>query len=176
MSVTAVNETMTEATSCVSPEVFREGMTSLAGAVNIVTTNGPGGRGGFTATAVCSVSDNPATLLVCLNRGASVHQVFKQNTKVVINTLAPEHESLSNIFGGKSPMEERFAVGNWLMAEGEAPVLADAAVSFACTITEMKSVATHDVIFCQVNNITQRKDAGALLYLHRGYRTIAMTE
>ena len=64
----------------ITPEAYREGMSNLAGAVNIVTTNGPAGKAGFTATAVCSVSDNPATLLVCLNRSASVYDVFNQNT------------------------------------------------------------------------------------------------
>ncbi len=36
-------------------------MARLAAAVNIVTTDGPAGRAGFTATAVCSVTDEPPT-------------------------------------------------------------------------------------------------------------------
>ena len=49
---------------------FRDGMALLAGAVNVITTDGPHGRAGFTATAVCSVTDQPPTLLVCMNRGS----------------------------------------------------------------------------------------------------------
>jgi flavin reductase len=55
----------------VSLDEFREGMAVLAGAVNIVTTDGPGGRAGLTASAVCSVTAEPPTLLVCVNRGSS---------------------------------------------------------------------------------------------------------
>ncbi|WP_252405960.1 flavin reductase, partial [Escherichia coli] len=44
---------------------FRAGMARLGAAVNIITTDGPGGRAGFTASAVCSVTDTPPTLLVC---------------------------------------------------------------------------------------------------------------
>jgi len=52
----------------VSREQFRDAMARLGAAVNIVTTDGTAGRAGFTASAVCSVTDDPPTLLVCLNR------------------------------------------------------------------------------------------------------------
>lgn len=170
MSTLAINKDSTKQNVSVSPEAFRDGMAGLAGAVNIVTTVSPDGKAGFTATAVCSVSDNPATLLVCLNRGASVHQVFKHADFLAINTLRDGQDGLSNLFGGKAPMDERFSQGEWQTLETGAPVLANAAVTFDCVITEMKSVATHDVIFCQVVAIKQQPDAGALLYHQRSYR------
>ena len=43
---------------------FRDGMARLAGAVNVITTDGAAGPAGFTASAVCSVTDQPPTLLV----------------------------------------------------------------------------------------------------------------
>lgn len=166
-------ETTKELTACVSPEAFRQGMTSLAGAVNIVTTDGAAGKAGFTATAVCSVSNDPATLLVCLNRGASVYQVFKDADTLAINTLTQGQDFLSNVFGGKAPMAERFAAGEWETLETGAPVLSSAAVTFDCQVVSKSSVATHDVFFCQVVAIKQQSDAGALLYFKRGYRHLA---
>ena len=65
-------EAVAEAKS-VEPKVFREAMSRLGAAVHVITTDGPSGKTGFTATAVCSVSDAPPTLLVCLNRGAHQH-------------------------------------------------------------------------------------------------------
>lgn len=56
----------------VDQQTFRDAMSCMGAAVNIITTDGPAGRAGFTASAVCSVTDTPPTLLVCLNRGASV--------------------------------------------------------------------------------------------------------
>ena len=52
----------------VEKQAYREAMARLGAAVNVVTTDGPGGRGGFTASAVTSVTDDPPTLLVCANR------------------------------------------------------------------------------------------------------------
>ncbi|WP_334060295.1 flavin reductase [Alteromonas sp. S005] len=171
MTITAIKNAVTEVLPPVTPEQYREGMSSLAAAVNVVTTTGPEGRAGFTATAVCSVSDSPATLLVCLNRSASVHQVFKNSTHLVINTLTSKHQSISNTFGGKAPMSERFELGEWGESATGCPQLLDAAVSFDCVITDVKSVATHDVLFCQVVGIKQDQEADALLYYQRGYHS-----
>lgn len=95
----------------VDQQTFRDAMSCMGAAVNIITTDGPAGRAGFTASAVCSVTDTPPTLLVCLNRGASVWPVFNENRTLCVNTLSAGQEPLSNLFGGKTPMEHRFAAG-----------------------------------------------------------------
>lgn len=43
----------------VDKQDFRDAMARLGSAVNIITTDGPAGRAGFTASAVCSVTDAP---------------------------------------------------------------------------------------------------------------------
>ena len=58
--------------SMLDQHTFRQGMANLGAAVNVITTDGGAGQAGFTASAVCSVTDTPPTLLVCLNRSASV--------------------------------------------------------------------------------------------------------
>lgn len=164
-----------DAVACISPDEFKQGMSFLPGTVNIVTTDSVNGKAGFTATAVCSVSDNPPTLLVCLNRGASVHKAFSQSDSLAINTLDVGQDNLSNLFGGKAAMGERFATAKWETLVTGSPVLSDAAVSFDCKITEVKSVATHDVIFCQVVGIKQKPQAGALVYYQRGYHNLGQS-
>src|SRR2546423_13238591 len=71
----------------VEPVQFREAMSQLGAAVHVVTTAGPAGTAGFTATAVCSVSDRPATLLVCLNRRSQVTPILETNRVLCVNTL-----------------------------------------------------------------------------------------
>ncbi len=87
---------------------FRDAMAHVGAAVNIITTDGPAGRAGFTASAVCSVTDTPPTLLVCLNRSASVWPVFSEHHTLCVNTLAAGQEALSTLFGGKTAMDEAF--------------------------------------------------------------------
>ncbi|MAQ02355.1 MAG: FMN reductase [Alteromonadaceae bacterium] len=173
MTLSALTERQTTSAGTVTAQDYRQGMASVAAAVNIVTTSLNGTPAGFTATAVCSVSDDPATLLVCLNRQSSVHKAFSQSRYLAVNTLAAGQDDLSNLFGGRAPMAERFAQGNWSSLSTGSPALSDAAVTFDCEIIDIKSVATHDVFYCQVVAIAQRQDTGALLYYQRGYCQLA---
>ena len=45
----------------IDPLTFRQGMSNLGAAVNVITTDGAAGQAGFTASAVCSVTDTPPT-------------------------------------------------------------------------------------------------------------------
>lgn len=159
-------------TATVSRDDFRQAMAGLAAAVNIITSDGPGGRAGFTATAVCSVTDEPPTLLVCLNRAASVHPVFSRNATVCVNTLAHGQETLSNLFGGKTPMAERFAAAQWQTAVTGAPLLEGAAVSFDCRVSQTVSVGTHDILFCEVVALRRPGDSAGLVYFNRAYHGV----
>src|ERR1700722_17443015 len=133
----------------VEPTLFREAMARLGAAVHIVTSAGPAGKTGFTATAVCSVSDTPATLLVCLNRRSKSAPLLSQNGVFCVNTLGAAEEKLADVFAGRSgtPLEERFSVGEWTTLKTGSPVLASAVIAFDCKTIETKVVASHNVIF-----------------------------
>jgi len=152
---------------------YRNAMARLGAAVNIITTDGPAGRAGFTASAVCSVTDEPPTLLVCLNRSASVYPAFKANGVLCVNVLAAGHQALSALFGGKTPMDERFAAGRWSRKTTGSPMLDDAAVSFDCRVVHATSAGTHDVLFCEAVAIAIGGAAEGLIYFDRRYHEIA---
>src|SRR5271168_2527191 len=118
----------------VEPVVFREAMSRLGAAVHIVTTAGGAGKSGFTATAVCSVSDQPAMLLVCLNRSSNSAPLLAQNGVFCVNTLGAAEEKLADTFAGRSGvhLEERFSIGEWLTLKTGSPVLASAVIAFDC--------------------------------------------
>jgi flavin reductase len=148
---------------------YRNAMSRLGAAVNIIATDGPAGRAGFTASAVCSVTDEPPTLLVCLNRTASVYPAFEANGVLCVNVLAPDHQELSGVFGGKTPMEQRFAAARWHDSATGSPVLVGAAVSFDCRVARSTSVGTHDVLFCEVLAVYVGEAAHGLIYFDRRY-------
>ena len=151
---------------------FRDAMACLGAAVNIITTDGPAGEAGFTASAVCSVTDSPPTLLVCLNRGASVWPVFNDNRTLCVNTLSAGQESLSNLFGGKTPMADRFAAAEWQTGATGCPRLADALASFDCRISQVVSVGTHDILLCEIVAITRHPVPQGLVWFDRGYHAL----
>lgn len=66
---------------------FRDAMASLAAAVNIVTTAGHAGRCGITATAVCSVTDTPPSVMVCINANSAMNPVFQATASCALMYL-----------------------------------------------------------------------------------------
>ena len=156
----------------VTRAAFRDAMARLGAAVHVITSDGPGGRAGFTASAVCSVTDTPPSLLVCLNRSASVHEAFEANGVLCVNTLAHGHEPLSNTFGGQTTMDERFALGAWSTLATGAPVLDGAVVSFDCRVTQTVNVGTHDVLMCEVVAIGVGSGEAGLFYFDRRYHRL----
>ncbi len=158
----------------VEAALFREAMARLGAAVHVVTTAGPGGKTGFTATAIISVSDQPATLLVCLNRQSQVMPVLQQNNVLCVNTLGAGEAEIADIFAGRTGifMEERFKHGQWTTLKTGSPVLASAVIAFDCRIFEVKAIASHDVYFCAVEAIRQGPAGPVLVYHERAYKRV----
>lgn len=159
---------------------FRDAMSLLTTAVNVVTTKGSSGQHGFTASAVCSVTDTPPTLLVCMNRMARSHAHFVENKILSVNVLGVQHEYISNTFASKLGSKERFKQGSWTELTTGAPVLQDALVSFDCEIEQIQEVGTHSIFICRVVAIKhdyqqsdqQEVTGEGLVYFNRSYHQV----
>lgn len=151
---------------------FREAMSLLTGAVNVITTAGDSGRYGFTASAVCSVSDAPPTLLVCMNRDSSSHHHFIHNKILSVNVLSAQHQQISQVFSSNLKPEERFDHGTWRELKTGSPILEDALVSFDCVIEQIQVVGTHAILICRIVAIQQSEQAQGLVYFKRDYHHV----
>lgn len=157
----------------VTRDNYREGMARLAAAVNAITTDGPAGPGGFTASAVCSVTDDPPTLIVCVNLASRQNEIIRANRVLCVNTLAVDQSDIAALFSTKElPIAERFETGRWTTLVTGSPVLEGAIASFDCRVVERLERGTHSVIFCEVHGVRVRTDEEPLLYLDRQYRRI----
>lgn len=153
---------------------YREAMARFGAAVSVITTAGVAGQAGFTASAVCSVTDEPPTLLVCMNRSSSLNRIFKTNGVLCVNALCAAQESLSPVFAGftQASMDERFAAASWGQLVTGAPVLDGAVVSFDCQLAQVTEVGTHSVFFGIVQAIRVGDVREGLIYFGRSYHRI----
>lgn len=154
-----------------SSQSFRDGMALLPGAVTIVTTDGTAGQYGFTASAVCSVSDAPPTLLVCVNKNTSAHDPILKNGVLAVNVLTHAQHPLSNIFSSRSkPQETRFAQAGWSAHATGAPLLENALVGFDCRIANVVDAGSHSVVFAHILHV-ESSDAQhpGLIWFRRNY-------
>ena len=158
----------------VTQQTYRDAVARLGAAVNVITTVGPGGRCGFTASSVCSVTDDPPTLLVCCNRFNDSHPALLANRIMCINTLSAAQRDISNVFAGLAGRdgEARFEVGDWYALETGAPALRGAAVSFDCRIVQSTVVGTHSVFFGEVTALCHGPVHGGLIYYGRAYHPV----
>lgn len=150
---------------------FRDGMSRLGAAVNLVTTDGPAGRHGITVSAVCSVTDTPPTLLVCINRNAFAHDAFLANGVLCVNVLTDGHQDLSRRFA-RWTGEDRFANTHWDRLATGAPALEGAAVAFDCRIVDSQHKGTHSVLFCEVLATRLAEQPGGLIWFNRGFHPL----
>lgn len=85
-----------------TPELYRNLMRHQAGGVALIATGRHGGRTGLAATAVCSLTDAPPTLLVCVNQTASAHDIIEDTGFFSVNLLCPSHKELVGVFSGQT--------------------------------------------------------------------------
>src|SRR5262249_11893167 len=114
----------------VEPAVFREAMSRLRAAPPALPTPPAAAQARTTptATAVCSVSDAPPTLLMCLSRRSQTNPIVVENGVFCVNTLGHHGAEMADLFAGRTGVAggDRFATGDWLTLSTGSPVLASA--------------------------------------------------
>jgi cob(II)yrinic acid a,c-diamide reductase len=158
----------------VEPQAYRDAMSHFAGAVHVVTTDGPAGRRGATVIAACSVSDSPPMVLVCLNRENPNNRLYVENGNFALNTLSAHHQPLAAAFSGAAGLtpDARFELGKWDTLSSGAPTLTDALAVFDCELFDIKDLATHRVLFGKVTGLRIGDNFEPLLYHARNYRVL----
>ncbi|MEW5420964.1 flavin reductase family protein [Amorphus sp. 3PC139-8] len=163
------------AASSVTASTYRSAMAQVAAPVHIITTLCGDGRYGMTATAVCSVTDTPPRLLVCINRSSQSYERFLESRILAVNTVAANQQELAATFagaGGVKDMTERFGQGRWDALETGAPILADAIASFDCRLVDSTRQSSHDVLFCEVIALKTTANVPPLLYFDRRFTSL----
>ncbi|MDJ0932012.1 flavin reductase family protein [Breoghania sp.] len=168
----ADNETGDSTLNAVNGAEFRQAMSRLSQQVHVITSIGPKGRCGVTVTAVASVSDDPPTLLFCLNRSSRTFPSFADNKTFCVNTLDSDQTALADAFAGRGHLDTdaRFALGTWREGTTGSPVLENALATFECRVTQVIDMATHRIFFGEVEAVTNGdENAHSLTYYNREY-------
>lgn len=150
---------------------YRDAMSEIASPVHLIATDGAAGLAGMTVTALASVSDQPPTLLVCVNRTSPSARRFLDNGVFSVNSLGGNDLALAEIFAGRTDehFEQKFKHGVWRRGVTGAPLLEGALATFDCRLIEVKDMATHHVFFGAVESVTRRDEGPGLLYHRRAY-------
>ena len=99
---------------------FKLAMRRMTSPVCLITTRADDQLYGMTATAVQSVSADPPSLLICINRSASISRPLSLRGRFAVNVLRTAHADLVSIFSGKAENKDRFSVRQLDRARGYA--------------------------------------------------------
>jgi flavin reductase len=156
---------------------FLEGMARAGSCVTLVTTDGPAGRHGVTVSAMTSVSGDPPTLLVCINKASRVCSAVERNGVFCVNLLRQDQTHVSDVFAGRVPelSERRFDCVEWTVAESGSPVLEGAVATFDCRVNAIQDAYSHHIFVGLVMG-TRAADGDPLFYCHRRYRRLVEVE
>lgn len=152
---------------------FISAMGALASGVTVVATGGPTGRFAQTVSAMCSVSADPALVLVCINARSPINDAIRAHGAFTVNALATHHDHVADTFAGRPwPGKDRwdFTCGAWEDAPSGSPRLADALASFDCTIHQAMTAGTHVVYIGAVMDIATHP-GDPLVYSSQTYGT-----
>lgn len=155
-----------------SAEAFRSLMRSPASSVVVVATGTGSARSGCTVTAICSLSDSPPSVLVCLNRRSSALTAIRENSRFSVNYLAEDQTDVADTFAGRRGLQgaQRFG-GLWEQTGYGLPRLRGALAFLECDLVSATLYGSHEILIGRVLAGAAR-EANPLLYAAGNYQIL----
>lgn len=143
---------------------YRSAMRRLGSTVAIITAGRSAACTGMAATAIMSVTVDPPTLMVAVNRSASLAPFLQEGDLFRVNLLAQRHADLVPTFSGVIKGPERFAQGKWILGDSP-PLLRDAAASLLCRKVSTMDFSTHLVFAGEVIEAVNHPQIDPLIWV-----------
>lgn len=147
---------------------MKAAMRRLAGGVVIVTTRVGADRMAMVLTAVNSLSLEPPSLLVCINRAGSMFVALAEGAPFCVNVLGEDHEALARRCSTGGSGDARFSAGQWQERDG-LPHLADAQAALFCANEAQFAYGSHGIFVGRVRDILLCGEPRPLVYADAKY-------
>ena len=150
------------------PDSFRSVLGRFASGVTVVTARDAAGRDhGMTVSAFASLSLSPPLVLICIDHGASMHELLGVTTHFAVNILSAGQEALSRRFSSPDA-HLRFDGIGYTRGQTEAALLDEALAYLECRLVDRHAAGDHTVFIGEVEAALARAER-PLLYYRGGY-------
>ena len=148
---------------------FRLAMRRYIYSVSIMSNKDDNGNSNaITVSSVTSISMDPPSLLICINKSSRIHDTLQIGSKFCINLLKKDQEDLSNICSDEESYEERYNNENW--DTEEIPFLSNAQANIFCKVDKLTSYHTHTIVVGLVENANHTNEISTLTYVDGKYK------
>jgi flavin reductase (DIM6/NTAB) family NADH-FMN oxidoreductase RutF len=154
-----------------SHAIFKDAMRHMPSGVCVVTCGAGDERTGMTANSVSSLSVDPPTMLVSVNRASSSYPALARSRVFGVNVLASEHRDVANRFAGRDGEQgaERYAGRRWFTLNSGVWLLSGAVAAFDCEVEEVIERHTHAIVIGRVVGLVVPGGPSALVYWRGDY-------
>jgi len=122
----------------------------------------------ITVSSVTSISMDPPSLLICINKSSRIHDSIELGSKFCINLLNNDQEDLSNICSDEDMYDQRFKDKNWNL--DNIPFLKNAQANIFCKVDKLTSYHTHTIVIGLVEDANYSDEISTLTYVDGKYK------
>jgi len=157
---------------------FRAAMRHLAGGVSVITAGRGKDISGMTVTSVSSLSVDPPSLIVGVNRAASSWPLLERYGLFGVNILNADQLDIAERFTGKDGLKgaDRFTGAEWVTRASGVPLLVGALAAIECEVEEIVERHSHAIIIGRVLDLQLSMRTAALAYWQGQYVAIDRDE
>jgi flavin reductase (DIM6/NTAB) family NADH-FMN oxidoreductase RutF len=120
--------------------------------VTVVTVMDEDRPRGLAVNAFSSISLDPPTVMVCIQRTSSTHDPLFRAGHLAINILSTDQVDVVNRFASRS--DDKFAGLDWSPGPFGSPVIDRSSAQMEVQIRERLQASTHTVFICRVVHAT----------------------
>ena len=117
----------------------------------------------MTATSVTSLSLNPPSMLVCVNKEASIHKILDKGSSFCINILSNSQKQLAEICSNSDEGESRFQNNSW-KKEDNFIFNEDSRSNILCECINTIDHTSHTIYIGKVIKVFNDESKKSLLY------------
>jgi flavin reductase (DIM6/NTAB) family NADH-FMN oxidoreductase RutF len=161
----------------VGPAEFRATMAHFAAGVSVVMSELDGEDVGMTATALCSISLDPPTVLLGVGEGSRMHEALTTQDTWTVSFLPASARQVATRFAIKGRPSDRLLLADLAWHRGPATghvILDEAVAALECVTEQRVVVADHVLMIARVVGVQSRNPGAApLVHFRNRYRTVA---
>jgi flavin reductase len=150
---------------------FKAVMRCMASTVTVITSRCGAVSNGMTATAVCSVSATPPSVLIVINRSSRSHALIAQGGSFAVNVLSSEQAALAHHFATKADDPLQAAIHR--PGVTGVPVIEGCAAEIECVVETEVAAGTHSIF---IGRVVAAQETDRLPLIYRNGEVVRLNE
>ena len=152
---------------------FKAVMRRFAANVNVITSADGGLLNGMTATAVCSVTAEPPSVLVIVNKTNRSHPIIRNSGAFAVNVLSLAQQDIALHFASR--VADPFSTIDFSVGKTGCPIIAGSDAYVECVVIKEVELGTHTIFLGEVV-ASDLSDGEPLLYHGGQYRRLEQAQ